>query len=170
MNIDKDVEGTNQNYRDAYFESGHILLKIWQTIVLIIGWIFFFTPCVITILTYLAYLTRGRYGHYFWYYSEGFDMINLVIILLIFALAMIAVFCISFSYVQYQRAKGLVTKWPMYDISENKNKRQNAENFMTERFGEPQLRQNVRYYEVEPEQNLGKSQLKDVINKEDDKK
>lgn len=166
VNIDQDIKETDQdkNYHDTYFESGHILLKIWQTIVMILGWIAFFTPCVITGATYLAYLTHGRYGHYFWRYSEGFDMVNLVIILLVFALGMIAVFCITFSYVQYQRARGLVTKWPTYDISENKKKRQRAEDFMKERFGTPQARQDVRYYEVEPEQNLGKSQLKDVIN------
>ena len=171
MNIDnKNTEEAEEdkNYTDAYFESGHILLKIWQTIILILGWIVFFTPIVITGSTYLAYLTNGKHGHYFWYYSEGFDMINLTIILLIFALAMIAVFCISISYVQYQRAKGLVTKWPMYDISDNKKKRQRAEDFMTKRFGPAEMRQNVRYYEVQPEQNLDKSTFKDVINGKDD--
>lgn len=106
MNIDnKNTEEAEEdkNYTDAYFESGHILLKIWQTIIPILGWIVFFTPIVITGSTYLAYLTNGKYGHYFWHYSEGFHMIKLTIILLIFALAMIAVFCISISYVQYQR-------------------------------------------------------------------
>jgi hypothetical protein len=159
----------SKNYHDAYFESGHIFLKIWQTIVMILGWLVFFAPCVITGATYLAHLTHGKYGHYFWHYSEGFDMINLTIVLLLFAVAMIAVFCVSISYVQYQRARGLVTKWPMYDIADNKKKRQRAEDFMTKRFGPAELRRNVKYYEVQPEQNLSKSTFKDVINGSEEK-
>lgn len=158
----KNVE--SKNYHDAYFESGHIFVKTWQTIVLILGWLVFFTPCVITGATYLAYLTHGKYGHYFWLYSEGFDMINLTIVLLLFALAMISVFCIAISYVQYQRARGLVTKLPMYDIADNKRKRQRAEDFMIKRFGPAKMRRHVKYYEVQPEQNLDKSTFKDVIN------
>ena len=38
---------------------------------------------------------------------------------------------------------------------------------MTKRFGPAKKRQNVRYYEVQPEQNLDKSMFKDVINGKD---
>lgn len=35
---------------------------------------------------------------------------------------------------------------------------------MTKRFGPAEKRQQVRFYEVKPEQNLENSQLKDVID------
>lgn len=166
MKIDSDSKNPeqNKNYHDAYFEHGHILLKIWQTLLMLLSWVVFFAPCVITGATYLAYRTNGKHGHYFWHYSEGFAQINLVLVLLTFALGMIAVFCLAIGYVQSRRSKGLVTKWPMYDILENKKQSQRAETFMTKRFGPAEKRQQVRFYEVEPEQNLENSQLKDVID------
>lgn len=152
-----------RNYYDSYFEEWHIWLKIKQTLVLIIGWIVFFLPCVITASTYVAYKTKGRYGHYFWHYSEGFDSINLLLVILSFSVAMIAVFCFSVGYVQIQRSRGLVTKWPMYNIKENKEKRLNIEAYMENCFGNLEFRHNVRYYSVAPEKNIDKSVFKDVI-------
>ncbi|KRL90154.1 hypothetical protein [Lactobacillus kalixensis] len=157
MNIDEN------NYYDSYFEKGHIWLKIIQTIVMIFSWIVFFLPCIITTLTYIAHQTHGRYGYYFWHYSEGYDMINLLLVILLFAVAMIAVFCISFGYVQAQRARGLVTKWPMYNVKENMEKRQRIEDYMEARFGNIEYRHSVRNYTVKPEQNIAKDVFKNVI-------
>ncbi|MGN1272726.1 MAG: ABC transporter permease [Lactobacillus sp.] len=154
----------DKNYTDKYFEKGHIWLKIWQTFLMILGWIAFFSPCVITTMTYIAHLTHGRYGYYFWHYSEGFEEINFLLVILCFAVAMIAVFCIAIGYVQRKRADGLITKWPTYDIAQDKIKRQRIEDFITERFGPEEMRHEVRFYSVKPEQNLDKDVFKDVTN------
>lgn len=156
------------SYRDAYYEKGHWGLKIWQTILVILSWIVFSIPCYVTTMTYLAYLTDGRRGHYFWHYSEGFQELNFLVIFLTFAFGMIAVFCLTSSFIQTQRHKGLVEKWPMFNINENRRGYQRAEDFMTKRFGDEKKRQSVRYFVVTADKNLSKNQLKKVIHGEED--
>ena len=154
---------TRNNYRDHFFEHGYWGIKVRQTLVALICWLTLFTPIVITSATYLAYLTHGRHGHFFWHYTEGFQELNFLVIFLTFALGMIAVFCLAMGYIQFQRSRGLVNKWPLFDITKNHWERQTAEKFMTARFGAEKQRQNLRNYTVKPEQNLAKNQLKDVI-------
>lgn len=156
-----------RNYRDKYFERGHWKLKIWQTLIMLLSWLVLIIPIAITTATYLAYLTHGRHGHYFWYYAEGFQELNFLIIFLTFALGMVAVFCLTMSYIQTQRAHGLVDKWPMFDINKNRWERAAAEKFMKKRFGKREQREQLQRFTVKPEQNLSKNQLRDVINGEE---
>lgn len=158
---------THTNYRDHFFEHGHWETKIRQILVALICWLLLFTPIIITRVTYLAYLTHGRRGHFFWYYSEGFQELNFLIVFLTFALGMIAVFCLTMGYVQSQRARGLVNKWPLFDITKNRKERETLERFMTARFGNEKHRQSQQNYTVKPEQNLTKNELKRVINNEE---
>lgn len=109
----------NNNYHDKYFERHHWLLKIWQTLIMLLGWVVLFIPIFITSATYLAYRTNGRHGHFFWHYKEGFQELNFLMVFLLFALGMISVFCLTMGYVQTQRMKGLTTKWPMFDITKS---------------------------------------------------
>jgi len=37
-----------QDYTDAYFESGHWGIKIWQTLVGLVGWLAVFIPLIMT--------------------------------------------------------------------------------------------------------------------------
>ncbi|MGM9892027.1 ABC transporter permease [Limosilactobacillus sp.] len=157
----------DKNYRDQYFEHGHWSLKIRQTLVMLLSWLVLFTPIIITTATYLAYRSHGRYGHYFWHYAEGFQELNFLAIFLTFALGMIAVFCLTMGYIQAQRAHGLVNKWPLFDINRNHRERAAAEEFMEQRFGKRQQREQAKHFTVKPEQNLSKDQLREVINGEE---
>lgn len=131
---------------------------------MLLSWCSLLIPIIITISTYLAYWTHGHYGHFFWHYAEGFRELNFLIIILLFALGMIGVFCITMGYVQTQRTHGLTTKWPMFDINKSNLQRQRAESFMTKQFGDLKVRTNTRNFVVKPEQNLTKNQLRDIIN------
>lgn len=108
---------TQNNCRDHFFEHGHWGLKIRQTIIVIICWLILVVPIIVTSATYLAYLTHGHHGHFFWYYTEGFQELNFLVVFLTFALGMIAVFCLTMGYIQFQRSRGLVDKWPLFDIA-----------------------------------------------------
>lgn len=154
---------THTNYRDHYFERGYWKLKIWETLVILLCWLIMFVPGIITGLTYLAYRTNGRYGHYFWHYREGFQELNFLFIFLGFAFGISAVFCLTTAFIQNQRRHGLSEKWPMFEFSRSKIHRENAEQFMTKRFADQESRQNVSYYQVKAAQNLGKHQLKAVV-------
>lgn len=169
MDMKKPVQ-EHANYRDKYYEKGHWGLKVWQTILVVLSWLLFLTPCLVTILTYWAHLTNGRHGFYFWHYREGFQELNFLMIFLTFALGMIAVFCLTSSYIQKQRHRGLVTKWPMFNISENRLGHRRAEAFMTNRFGDEKSRQAVSYYVVTADKNLSNNQLKKVISGEEESK
>lgn len=169
MKNDSQQVSQHANYQDKFFEKGHVLLTIWQIIILILCWILFLIPCIVTSLTYWAHLTNGAHGYYFWHYSEGFRELNFLMIFLTFACGMIAVFCLTSAYIQAQRHRGLIEKWPMFDIQQNRREHQRAETFMTHRFGSESSRQATRYYVVSAEQNLSNNQLKKVIQgKEED--
>lgn len=168
MDIKANHTNDQANYHDTYYAKGHLLTKIWQTLMLIISWIIFLIPCVVTTSTYVAYRTHGKFGFFFWHYQEGFRELNFLLIILTFALGMFAVFCLTTSYIQKQRHQGLVTKWPMFDISANRRGRERAEAFISQRFGDQKSRQQVRYYVVRPEQNLSNNQLKRVIAGKDE--
>ncbi len=157
----------HRSYRDRYFEKGHWGIKIRQTVIMLLSWVVLFIPIIITSATYLAYRTHGHHGHFFWYYAEGFQELNFLVIFLTFALGVTAVFCFTMGYIQIQRSRGLVEKWPMFDMSKNQWERRTAEKFMTNRFGDEAQRQAYRRYTVKPEQNLGKNQLKEIINSEE---
>lgn len=160
----------NQNYRDDYFARGHWGLKLRQTLVALLGWLLLFVPIVITGATLLAHQTNGRWGHFFWHYPEGFVTFDFLAVLLLFALAMTAVFCLTVAYVQLQRSRGLVDKWPLYDPDRSQGERQAAETFMTGRLGPANLRRTVRTFTVSPEQNLANNQLKQVVKGEADER
>lgn len=155
----------DSNYRDQYFQRGHWLLKIRQTLVALLCWILLFIPILVTTATYWAYLTHGKRGHFFWHYAEGFQELNFLVVFLTFAVAMTAVFCLTVAYVQIQRSRGLVDKWPMYDLLKNQREGQAAEAFMADRFGDPATRHSAKHYTVHPEQNLANNQLKQVISR-----
>lgn len=157
----------NKSYQDHFFGRHHWALKIRQTLAIILCWLVFFIPITITVSTYCAYLSKGKHGRFFWYYREGFQELNFLIIFLLFALGMIAVFCLAMGYVQKQRLRGLLGIWPLFDIPDNQKKRQRADNFMTARFGSRHDRQRVKYYVVKPEQNFSKNQLQKIVNTED---
>lgn len=164
MKTDTQQSRQHADYQDKFFEKGHVLLTIWQIIVLLLCWILFLIPCLVTTLTYIAHETNGRSGFYFWHYSEGFQELNFLLIFLTFACGMIAVFCLTSTYIQAQRHRGLIEKWPMFDIQQNRLEHQRAEAFMTHRFGPESSRQTTRYYVVSSEQNLSNNQLKKVIH------
>lgn len=146
-----------KTYHDAYFEHGHWWLKIRQTLVMLLGWVIFILPIFITGATYWAYRTHDLHGHYFWFYSEGFSELNFLMIFLTFAAGMILVFCLTMSYIQWQRSKGLVDKWPLFDIQQTNLERQAAEKFMATRLGSRSKREAARYYLVKKDQNLAKN-------------
>lgn len=163
------AESIQHSYQDAFFNHGNCRLKIRQIIITLVCWIIFLVPCWITLMTYWAHLSHGRHGHFFWRYPAGFQEIDFLIIILAFALGIIAVFCLAVGFIQNQRRHGLVEEWPMINLKENQRKMETANNFMARRFGPVKKRQQVRYYVVKPEQNLANNQLKEIVERKSDK-
>ena len=162
--MENNKNDAQKNFKDDFYARGHWGLKIWQTVVTLVCWLLFIIPGVITGMTYVAHLTRGRYGWFFWHYPEGMMTIAFLLTVLAFACGMIAVFCLASAFIQNQRRYGLSEKWPLVDLNQNQQEINLAEKFMTQHFGPPTVRHNIRTYTVRPEHNLATDQLKEIIH------
>ena len=147
-------------HKDYYFAKKHIFIKIWQTVVAFLCWILMLIPCVVTISSYLAYLTRQTKGFYFWHYLEGFRELSRLLIFLLFVSGMMAVFCLTVSFIQNQRRNNLTEKWPMYDMKKSNLNQRKVNILATRKFGTVSFRQNIPFYVVKAKQNFAKNELK----------
>lgn len=169
MKEEKSAEVDHEyGFTDLFFEKGHYLLKIRQILCSIIGWIFFFVPTFITIANYLYFLSHGRIGWQLWKYTEGLEMIHSLMIILAFAVVMIFTFTVSMTLIQNNRRESFVEKWPTFDTVSSIERQKRASVFMSSRFGSAEFRQNVRYFDVTPDKNLGHNELARIINNEEE--
>lgn len=73
---------------------------------------------------------------------------------------MIAVFCLTVSFIQNQRRNGLIEKWSMFDVKKSNLNQQQANLLATKKFGPISFRQNISYYVITSEQNFQKNELR----------
>lgn len=164
---EKNVKTDTYGYSDLFFEKGNYIFKIKQICYSLIGWVFFFVPSTITILNYLYFISPKQHGVKFWEYKEGFQMINLLIILFVFAAFITLVYTATMTIIQNNRRESFVEKWPTFDLVSSIERQNRASQFMTERFGIEEFRTEIRYFEVTPDKNLQNNELSRIINKED---
>ncbi|WP_119327124.1 hypothetical protein [Companilactobacillus musae] len=153
-----DEKNKQQLYTDQYFESGHIFLKIRQTLVAIIGWIAVIVPIAITITSFWASFDN-RIPH-IWAYHEGLYELLFIGLILIFAFFMTAIFSISMTLIQNRKRDRLVEQWPTYNPINQKKRKKVIDDFIDQRFGDQEFRENVRTYDVQPDQNLETHEIK----------
>ncbi|EOA07930.1 hypothetical protein QY883_09620 [Pediococcus acidilactici] len=146
-----------QLYTDPYFEKGHWGLKIRQTLVALLGWIGVIVPVTIT-ATALWAQSDPRISH-LWAYPEGIFEIKFLAAVLLFAFAMAGLFAVSMTIIQNRRRDRLAEQWPTFNPINQRKRESRLEKFMTDRFGDEEFRENVKYYEVEPEQNLDTDEI-----------
>ncbi|WDT65830.1 hypothetical protein NV391_00905 [Companilactobacillus crustorum] len=149
-----------QLYTDKYFEPGHILLKIRQTIVAILGWIAVILPITITITSLWASFD-SRIPH-IWDYHEGIYEIIFIGTILLFSFVMTAIFSISLTLIQNRKRDRLAEQWPTYNPINQKKRKKVIDDFFDKRFGDKEFRENVRTYNVQPEQNLETHQIQEL--------
>jgi len=151
-NKDADEKTGQQLYTDKYFESGHWFLKIWQTLISIISWLAVILPIIITITSFWASFD-ARVPH-IWSYHEGIFEIKFIGIILVFAFIMTAIFSVGMTIIQNRKRDRLVEQWPTFNPIGQKKRKQTIDTFIDQRFGDKEFRENVKTYDVQPEQNL----------------
>ncbi|WP_412989413.1 hypothetical protein ACLJJ6_10670 [Pediococcus siamensis] len=154
-----------QPYTDAYFEKGHWGLKLWQTIVALLGWAGVLIPLFVTALSYLG--VRYHWFKPLWTYREGIYKIRFIGVVLLFAFVMVLVFSVSMAIIQNRKRDRLVEQWPTYNPINQKKRTSELDLFMDKRFGKAEFRQNVRNYRVEPEQNLETHEIRQLFDAHD---
>lgn len=95
-----------QLYTDAYFEKGHWGLKIWQTLIGLIGWICVFVPIVITVLSFWA--AYDPHIIHLWSYSEGIFEIKFIGIILLFCFVLVSLFAVGMTIIQNRKRDRVV--------------------------------------------------------------
>lgn len=154
-----------QLYTDEYFESGHLLLKIRQTLAAIIGWLAVIIPIVITVTSFWASF-NPKVPH-IWSFHEGIYEIKFIGIILIFAWFMTAIFSIGMTIIQNRKRDRVVEQWPTFDPINQKKRKQTIDDFIDKRFGDQEFRENVRSYDVQPKQNLETHEIQKLYAKKD---
>lgn len=158
-------ETKQQLYTDQYFESGHIFLKIWQTIVAILGWLAAIIPIAITITSFWASFD-SRIPH-IWAYHEGIHELLFIGIILVFAFSMTAIYSITMTLIKNRKRDRLVEQWPTFNPINQKKRKKVIDDFIDQRFGDQEFRENVRTYNVQPEQNLETHEIKKLYARKD---
>jgi len=154
-----------QLYTDKYFESGHLWLKIYQTFVAIIGWVAVIVPIVITITSFWASF-NPKVPH-IWSFREGIYEIKFIGIILLFAFVMTAIFSTGMTIIQNRKRDRVVEQWPTFNPINQKKRKKTIDYFIDNRFGDQEFRENVRSYDVQPEQNLETHQIQKLYAKKD---
>lgn len=154
-----------QLYTDKYFESGHLWLKIYQTFVAIIGWVAVIVPIVITITSFWASF-NPKVPH-IWSFREGIYEIKFIGIILLFAFVMTAIFSTGMTIIQNRKRDRVVEQWPTFNPINQKKRKKTIDDFIDNRFGDQEFRENVRSYDVQPEQNLETHQIQKLYAKKD---
>lgn len=161
---DKSV-ARQQLYTDDYFEKGHWGLKIWQTVVGFFGWVCVAVPITLTVLSFWASYDP-RVIH-LWSYNEGIFEIKFIGILLLFAFVTVSLFAVGMTIIQNRKRDRVVEQWPTFNPIDQRKREDTLGDFMTQRFGDQEFRENVRDYQVKPEQNLDTDQIHQLYQQRD---
>lgn len=163
--MSKKQENKQQLYTDEYFEKGHWLLKIFQTLIGLIGWLAVIIPIVITVTAFWASF-NPKIPH-IWSYSEGILEIHFIGVILLFAFVMSGIFSISMTIIQNRKRQRLVQQWPTFNPINQKKRENTIDTFIDKRFGNKEFRENVRTYNVQPEQNLDTDEIQKLYDAHD---
>lgn len=155
--MSKKQKNKQQLYTDEYFEKGHWLLKIRQTLMSLIGWLAVIIPIVITVTSFWASF-NPKIPH-IWSYPEGILEIKFIGVILLFAFVMSGIFSISMTIIQNRKRQRLVQQWPTFNPINQKKRENTIDTFIDKRFGDKEFRENVRTYNVQPEQNLDTDEI-----------
>lgn len=154
-----------QLYSDAYFEKGHWGLKIRQTLIGLLGWICVFVPVIITVLSFWA--SYNPKIIHLWSYNEGIFEIKFIGVLLLFAFVLVSLFAVGMTIIQNRKRDRVVEQWPTFNPINQRKRETQLGKFMDERFGDQEFRENVRHYQVKPEQNLDTDQIHQLYEQHD---
>lgn len=155
---------SQQLYTDDYFAKGHLGLKLWQTLMALLGWLCVFIPIVITVISYIG--VRFGWVQPLWRYHEGIYEIQFIGVVLLFLAAVALIFTVSMTIIQVRKRDRLVEQWPTFDPISQKARETELDQFMNQRFGSPEFRQNCRNYQVEADQNLDTDQIHKLFEKQ----
>ncbi|MCI1642339.1 MAG: hypothetical protein LKI58_09260 [Actinomyces sp.] len=146
---------------DAFYERGHLWLKVRQTLVALVFWFVLLAPIVVLINSVSR--EESWEGIYRWTYADGYELVRFLVI----AIAVIIVVVLGFSVYlllrNNHREKKVYPSRTTYDAEGLARRRAILEAMYSERFGSDDARHGTRYYVVAPEQNLDTGYIRDLF-------
>ncbi|MBJ7688432.1 hypothetical protein HAU32_05510 [Weissella confusa] len=125
-----------------------------QVALVIIAWLCVVTPIMIVVSNYTAHVVMTVEVQY-------------LSSLLGFVFAVVASFSVAMTIVQRRRRAKILSQHQTFDNALQNKKRETLERYMTANFGDVTTRQNVRYYEVAPHQNMTPQTTQDLFKEND---
>ena len=80
---------------------------------------------------------------------------------------MTAIFSTGMTIIQNRKRDRVVEQWPTFNPINQKKRKKTIDDFIDNRFGDQEFRENVRSYDVQPEQNLETHQIQKLYAKKD---
>lgn len=145
--------------KDEYFEKGHLLLKIRETLTALALWVLLLIPLAVLINSVAPQPLWNNVYH--WSYSDGLAWNHELFLAVIFALAFFAITCTLLLVRNNYRYTHVFPKKKTYDEAKLAQKTQILNEKYSQRFGDIDFRHNTAYYSVIPEKNLETNQIHD---------
>ncbi|MBA1435204.1 cell division protein [Bombilactobacillus bombi] len=150
---------------DLYFQKGHWLLKIGQTLVAILGWLAVLFPFywVITPLLAPNLATKLKIA----YYGDEFQLLHFLALFFGGFLIFIIIFYIGVTIWNNHRFQHILARRKVVNQKKQHAREDLIEKAWQQRFGDQLQRHQVRFYSVKPQQNLDTHFTQNLF-KEDD--
>lgn len=149
--------------KDKYFSKGNYWLKIWQTLVALLGWMIVVLPFIWVIWVFFP-LTRPERAKDFFLYDFLSEKKMLYFLIGFFVLIFFSFLITSFVLTRWNNRNlhKKVNESFEYEDEELEKRQELLEEMYTERFGTKEERETVRFYSVSAEQNLDTTFIADL--------
>lgn len=150
--------------QDNFFEKGHWWLKIRQVLFNLV----FLAVLIVPIVILFNSLTSGQLvkEFYHWTYADGFQLTDYLNSAILLAFVIILVCSLAFLFRNNHREQNVYPKKKTYDATKLAERKVILDKMYTERFGDAEFRENVRYYAVDGDKNLPDRMIEDLFKKD----
>lgn len=156
-------EVKNMFVSDDFFSRGHLILKLRQSILTLLGWGGVILPFIWLLFPFI-YPEKAKEWN-FLVYSEEVIAFNFILLFLSIVVLFITVSFLLLTIWNNHRYKNVLQKRKVID-EENIEKNKEAINkFYDRRFGRKDFRENVRFYTIPSEKNIEVNEINDLYIK-----
>lgn len=148
---------------DAYFEKKHYPLKIFQTIVSLVGWLCVIAPFIWLLLPVLS--PEKAWKNHLVVYKDELQTLKFLFVFLSVTFVVIAIFYIGLTIRNNFHFKNILQKKVQYDEEQLEKRRQLLNEAFDVRFGPEAVRKEVCSYSVKEEQNLETDFVRNLYKK-----
>lgn len=157
-------EVANQLISDPFFEKKHVSMTLRQSFLTALAWLGVFLPFVWLMLPFFLPQTAGQL--HFRTYLEGFVTFDFLSLFLLFAFVLITIVFIGLTLWNNYRFNYRLRKEPLHNPEVLAIRKRSLESFYTERFGQKEERESLRFYSVKEEQNLEIDSIQKLFHNE----